>query len=414
MPTRQPALLKTFPLVVGSIAVHTLLLVLLPLWGEVSPMADVSLYGWWLDTTPGFELLGISRDWVYPFPALIPMFFAKVLGLVLAGGNVLTGWILLLIVIDTMAILTLVQFGRTDRQRLIAAWFWLAFIFLLGPVAIARIDAVATAVALFGVLALSAGRIRSAVILFTFGAWIKIWPIATALAVFVADRARKMIVLLGIATSATILVVGWVLGGDASMFSFFTMQGNRGIQVEAPIATIWLWASKLGVPDTYIYFDQVMLTNQIHGQNVELIASLMNPAMLVAFLITAWLAVRAYRAGVDRNSIFAATALTAVLDLIVFNKVGSPQFQGWLAVPIIAFIIFKQHGWRFAIITGLVLASLTNLIYPVFYLDLMGMGWTSIGLLTVRNLLLIGFLVWANIKLSGLSKSKPAEVAISR
>ena len=179
-------------------------------------------------------------------------------------------------------------------------------------------------------------------------------------------------------------------------------------------ATFWLWFAKFGLFDSSIYFDQGLLTNQIAGQGAIEVASLLTLAMVVAVAITVWLGVKAYRAGADSKALFAVMGLTATLDLIVFNKVGSPQFEGWLAVPIIAFVIFKQHGWRFATITGLVLAFLTNLIYPVFYLDLMGMGWTSIGLLTVRNLLLIGFLVWANIKLSGLSKSKPAEVAISR
>jgi CBS domain containing-hemolysin-like protein len=121
------------------------------------------------------------------------------------------------------------------------------------------------------------------------------------------------------------------------------------------------------------------------------------------------LAWRAAKADAEPKLIFAMTSLTAVLDLIVFNKVGSPQFMGWLAVPIIAVVIFNLDGWRVPVVSGLALAATTYLIYPVFYLDLMGLGWLSIGLLTIRNLGLIALLAWANYRLGKLAKANGQE-----
>jgi hypothetical protein len=99
-------------------------------------------------------------------------------------------------------------------------------------------------------------------------------------------------------------------------------------------------------------------------------------------------------------------SLTAVLDLIVFNKVGSPQFMAWLAVPAIAMIIFGVPKLRTPIVGLLLIAITTNLVYPIFYIDLMGLGDLSVGLLTLRNALLIAMLVYANLRLSALGKSK--------
>jgi hypothetical protein len=122
-----------------------------------------------------------------------------------------------------------------------------------------------------------------------------------------------------------------------------------------------------------------------------------------ALAITIFLGLRAYRAGAETKHLFVATFLTATLDLIVFNKVGSPQFELWLAVPLMAGILFGLPNWRLPIIAGSTIALLTNLLYPIFYMDLMALGWLGIAILTMRNVLLIALLVWANLRLTKLA-----------
>jgi hypothetical protein len=166
----------------------------------------------------------------------------------------------------------------------------------------------------------------------------------------------------------------------------------------------WIWAAKIGVPDTGIYYDKEIITNQVYGPFVSEVSFLMTPIMFLALGITVLLGLRALKSGADRNLIFATMALTAVLDLIVFNKVGSPQFMAWLAVPMIALIIFNVQKLGLPV-TGLILIAVTtNLVYPIFYMDLMGLGNTSVILLTLRNALLIAMLVYANVRLGALAK----------
>jgi hypothetical protein len=90
----------------------------------------------------------------------------------------------------------------------------------------------------------------------------------------------------------------------------------------------------------------------------------------------------------------------------VFNKVGSPQFMAWLAIPMIAMIIFGVNKPWLPIGGLLLIAFTTNLVYPIFYMDLMALGDLSVGLLTLRNILLIAMLVLANIRLGELAKTK--------
>jgi hypothetical protein len=78
--------------------------------------------------------------------------------------------------------------------------------------------------------------------------------------------------------------------------------------------------------------------------------------------------------------------------------------MAWLAVPMMALLIFEVPRLKIPIVGLLILAATTNLIYPVFYIDLMGLGDLSVGLLTIRNALLIAMLVYANLRLSELTR----------
>lgn len=373
------------------------------LFESVPPLNDVLLYGYWLQQIElGEPIFGLSQDFVYPYPSLLPMWLAKVLG---GEAGILVGWTTLIAIINSLSIGVLTSWGRGGRAVMLAGAFWVGFLLLLGPTGIGRIDAVAAAVSLFGLAALARDRVALAVTLFTFAAWVKIWPFALALSVFIAEKRKQLVAVSALCVVAAATIFAVAAGANSSLFSFIFKQSSRGIQIESPIAMIWIWAAKFGLPDTGIYYDKEIITNQVFGPLVEVFSALMTPIMFAALGITVWLGVRAVRAGAPRNQVFAIMSLTAVLDLIVFNKVGSPQFMAWLAIPMMALFIFNVPRLKIPAITLLLIAATTNLIYPIFYIDLMGLGDLSVGLLTARNALLIGLLVYANLRLSALLKS---------
>ncbi|MEO0061269.1 MAG: hypothetical protein RL343_887 [Actinomycetota bacterium] len=372
------------------------------LFEQVPPLNDVLLYGYWLQQMQlGEPLFGLTQDFVYPYPSLLPMWLAQLIG---GPAGILVGWTTLVAVLNAFAIGSLTSWGKGGRGPMLAGVFWVVFLLLLGPSGIGRIDAVAAAVSVLGLAALARERIALAIALFSFGAWIKIWPFGLAVSKFVADKRKQVMALTALVATAAVLIFAIAAGANDSLFSFVFKQGNRGIQVESPIAMIWIWSAKLGAPDTGIYYDKEIITNQVYGPLVNVFSSLMTPIMFAALGITVWLGIRAIKAGAEQNQVFAIMSLTAVLDLIVFNKVGSPQFMAWLAIPMIALIIFKVPRLKIPAIALLIIAAITNLIYPIFYIDLMGLGDLSVGLLTARNALLIGILVYANLRLSELTR----------
>lgn len=386
----------------ATILVHLWLIFEASLNPQTAPFNDVNLYGFWADqVAQGHGVLGVSVPWVYPFVALGPILLAKLIG---ASAGMLTGWLILICIINLIGVSAIVDWGQEGKVAYRSAAYYLAFIAVLGPVAIGRIDSAATFLAMLGLVQVYRDRLKAGIALFTLGAWVKIWPVAAAITMISSAKSKIRLSLTAIGSAVAVLGLGFMLGGNESLWSFISTQGARGLQVESVTATFWVWAAKLGAPGAGIYFDNQLVTNQVSGAFAPEASALLSLIMAGAVAITAYLSFRAYRSGANFKHLFAASLLTATLDLIVFNKVGSPQFELWLSVPLMAGILLGVPRWHFALIGGLAIGLLTNLLYPVFYMDLMGLGNLGVWILTIRNAALVVLLVWANMKLSALAK----------
>jgi len=306
-------------------------------------------------------------------------------------------WLSMVMLLNAVAFGFVTGWGRS-RERVAVAWWWVAFLVLLGPIALARIDSVTVPLAIIGVLMISR-RPGAAAIILTIATWIKIWPVALIGVAVIALKDRLRIVAGAVVTSATILVIALLIGSGANVVSFITEQTGRGLQIEAPISTPWLWAAAAGVPDTFIYYDRDILTFQIQGAGVDAAAALMTPLLMLAVAVVAFLGYRAMRAGVAAGDLFAPLALAFVTALIAFNKVGSPQFVSWLAVPIVLGLATSAAGsgrsFRTPAILVAVIAALTQVIYPYLYNSLLALDPLLLGTLTVRNVLYFVLLGWA-------------------
>lgn len=376
-------------LAVGLLA-H-LLLIQIGLHGIGTPMGDVPYaYQPWLNQMLNSgKLLGVNLDWVYPFTALLPIWLSAILN----PMEFQTGWLTLITIVNLLVLVFLA------RVRYEAAWFWLCYLLLLGPISISRIDAFSVALAMFGVLALIAGKTRSATTWFTLGASMKIWPVAILLPIIAASKERMRLLMSVAVTTVGLLLVGLLLGGNQSLFSFLGYQDNRGIQIESPIASWWIWSGEFGLANSGIYYDKLMLTFQVAGEGIPVVAKLVGYAMYLTLAITVWLAWRAGLAGVNTEAILPIATLTAVLDLIVFNKVGSPQFATWLAVPIVMGILYGARNWRLPTLSVIALGLTTYFIYPVIYDHILNAEAWALGILLLRNLGYVALLIWANREL---------------
>lgn len=355
------------------------------------PLGDVTLvYRPWVEQAlGGGPVVGIDSSWVYPIAAIVPMLAAMGFGAD-AYGHV---WLVLVTVANAAAFAVLLGRG-TSRRREAAAWWWLAFIALLGPIALARIDSITVPIAVVALLLVSKHPFVAGVLL-ALATWMKVWPAALIGALLVASRSRWAILLAGAATSAGIAVVVVVLGGGEYLFGFVTEQTGRGLQIEAPVATPYLWLAAADVPGSFIYYDDQILTFQVTGPGVAAAALVMTPLLGVAVAGTVFAGVLASRNGASVVRLLPSFALALVLVLITFNKVGSPQFQTWLVAPVIVGLVYRGRAFATPAVTVLVLAALTQVVYPYLYVGLLSAEPAMVAVLSVRNVILFAVLGWA-------------------
>ena len=368
------------------------------------PMGDVyNVYDPWSTAAiSGHGIVGITETWVYPQLALVPMVLAQGLAWV-AGYEV--AWAMLITLVDALAFAVLIGTARSAGRRT-AAWFWLAFIALLGPVGMYRLDGITVPLALAGCLWL-VGRPWLGSILLAVATWIKVWPAALLAAAVIAVRRRFSVIGGALVVSAATLAVVFAAGGGAHAFGFITDQTDRGLQLEAPVSAWYLWRAVFGIPGSFIYYDKDLLTFQVAGPAVDAVISVMTPLLVIAMAFVAGLG--AYRAwhGASFVRLFPPLALALVLVFILFNKVGSPQYMTWIIAPLAVGLVVDRHRWWGPATLGLAIALLTQIVYPLVYWQLLDAEVLPVILLTTRNLLIAVLLGWAVVRVGRVPRRAP-------
>jgi hypothetical protein len=376
------------------------------------PIGDVLLtYRRWIETGHvDHYWVGIDSDWVYPILAIVPMAAAAAGGVASIG----TGWLALMVLLDAVACAFLWRF-RAFGVRVV--WWWLAFLAALGPIALGRIDTVATVLALVGV-AFVATRPAVASALLTAGAWTKVWPAALVGVLLLLRRGHRAGVLTGaLVLTALIVLVDVLYGGAAHLFSFVGQQTGRSLQIEAPLATPFMWMASAGIGGAAVAYDHEILTFEVVGVGTHAAAAVSTPLMLVVVAGGALLSLWAVRRGAHRSEAAPLLALLFVAALIAANKVGSPQYIGWFAVPVVwGLAAGRSSARRFLpiAVVALVTAALTQAIYPAYYDQVLTVRPGILVVLTLRNVLEVVLLVWSVVGLVrlGIRAAAPSATAV--
>ncbi len=385
-----------FTLWAAFVVVHGIV-VALDLVGPSRPMSDVlDAYSYWMQQ--GFahdRWVGLELPWVYPVGALLPMIAARLVG----GPSFPVAWLAMVCVLDAVAFAAIIGWRRRALDPG-AAWWWLAFLLALGPIAFARIDSVTAPLAIAAVVLVEARPAISSLIL-TVAVWIKVWPAAILLAMAIALRTRVRIIAAAVATSAVIVGVALLLGAGTRVIGFVGSQTTRGLQLEAPVSTVWIWLARFGLVDTTVRFETRIATYEVFGPGVATVAALMTPLLGLVFVLVIVMGVRAVLRRVAAYDLLPALTLAFVSGFILFNKVGSPQYFTWLAAPVVLGIAVRAtgRGTRFAVPAALAvgIAGATQLIYPAFYGYLVELDLRAVIVLTVRDLLLVTLFAWSVI-----------------
>ncbi|WP_181033682.1 glycosyltransferase 87 family protein [Arthrobacter sp. SX1312] len=363
-------------------------------------LSDVRFYREWAYQALGDGVWqGIDTAWVYPAGALAPMLVAAVFGPHLYQF----AWFVLFAGLNAVGVAALIRRGTPSSFT--AAYWWLTATALLGPVAVGRIDGL-TAPLVITALLIVATRPFAASLLLSAATWMKVWPAAVVLAALVVVReGRLRILAAGAALTAGIAVVVAVFGDVRNLTGFLSAQGARGMQLEAPLSTPGVWQAITGTSGAYFFEDEVINTMEVRGALSGLVGDLMSPLLaLTVLLVAVFLAIALHR-GAEPGALLATGSLALVSTLVVFNKVGSPQFMLWITATIAAGLVLDRAAeWRYPAIAMVATAALTTLVYPVFYDALRyDLNPAVAVLLTLRNLLVVSIFVWSLVRLGRLT-----------
>ncbi|GGA59181.1 hypothetical protein GCM10011490_06460 [Pseudoclavibacter endophyticus] len=400
------------------LAVHAVLGVI-NITSPTNPFGDVTVvYHEWVAGVFAGRIPAIDVEWVYPVLAIAPMLaaagiasaIAPVFDPSIADGVVFgVGW---LVVVATVTAPLLAWLAWTPRRRE-AAWWLLALTAALGPISTGRIDAITLPIAVAG-MALLRHRPAVAGMVLAIGAWVKIWPGAIFLAALAGRGNRLFLIGGGAIVTGAILTAASLAGGWPAVTSFVTEQTGRGLQIESIAATIPMVFAAAGDQRFAAGYDTEILTVQITGPGMDLLATATTPVMLLAIAVTGALGLLARRAGASMTRIVPPLALALVLVLILTNKVGSPQFVVWVIAVVVAWLAWDPRRARVSAVVTLAIAAATQLIYPWNYPLVMSPSAFGVGLLLCRNLLyvsLFALTVWELVRVwrSARSRLRAAE-----
>ncbi|WP_066516911.1 glycosyltransferase 87 family protein [Curtobacterium ammoniigenes] len=356
------------------------------------PIGDVDgLYRQWVHQGLNGSWIGISGPWVYPILALVPMVAAAAAGV----QHIDQGWLVVVALADAASAVIL---WRTANGRR-AFWWWMLFLLCLGPIGVGRIDAVADALAIAGV-AFGVRRPALASALFTVGAWIKVWPAALIAALALRGRTAVRALIAAVLVSAGVVATDLSLGGGRYLASFVGAQTSRGLQVESVLATPFTWAVAAGRPGYSIFFDHGIVAFEVVGHGTGFAARCSTPLMVGLVVLIAAVTGVAIARRAPVLELIPVVALAVVMTLIVANKVGSPQYVGWIAAPIAWGLIAGRRG-AFLVPAALAvaIAGLTQVIYPWFYASVTHAHPLLLTVLSIRNGLEALLLLWALVSL---------------
>jgi hypothetical protein len=315
----------------------------------------------------------------------------------------LVAFIIFMLALD--ALFTYALWRSAGQRHDTAIDFWLIFVPLIGPLSYLRFDML-PAVLAGGALLAARRKPWVTGALTGLGAAIKLWP-ALLIGTFMSYRAdRRPAGIAFVVVGFGLAVISLIFGGWLRLISPLTWQSDRGLQIESIWATPLMLARAVK-PDYWTVDMSRYQAYEIFGSGVEAWVMISNIATLFGLALIILLTIRAFRYDGSTPVAIGFVIVAIVAIMTITNKTLSPQYLLWLGGPMAALLAFRPQalaGEQPAInrMAGqlLILALLTQLVYPLLYDSYLGLhGHTMIIIATIvtaiRNLALVAFTVEA-------------------
>jgi hypothetical protein len=299
-----------------------------------------------------------------------------------------------MVLVDALGLYAAGRLARTvdrGRQRIRLAYV-LAMV-VIGPLLLLRFDAVPAVCVLLAAMFAAEGRAGPAAASLGYGTAAKIYPavLAPLLVLGLAPalgwwRALRRTVPPFLAGFGLTVVPALVISARGVVGSALLYHVRRGVQLES------LWANLIELAHLAARL-RVSVVARFGAYDVQssisaALKTLSGVATLAAVAAAAWLVWRRSRAGGGLAPDEWAGAFTVgVFAFMLPTRVLSPQYLIWLAAPMAALAVRAQGRRALWLLAGA--ATLSQLIFPFRYTQLRHLHGFDIGLLTVRNLLLV-------------------------
>ena len=315
----------------------------------------------------------------------------------------LVAFIIFMLVLD--ALFTYALWRSAGQRHGTGIDFWLIFVPLIGPLSYLRFDML-PAVLAGGALLAARRKPWVTGALTGLGAAIKLWP-ALLIGAFMSYRAdRRPAGIAFVVVGFGLALISLIFGGWLRLISPLTWQSDRGLQIESIWATPLMLARAVK-PDYWTVDMSRYQAYEIFGSGVEAWVMISNIATLFGLALIILLTIRAFRYDGSTPVAIGFVIVAIVAIMTITNKTLSPQYLLWLGGPMAALLAFRPQalpGEQPAInrMAGqlLILALLTQLVYPLLYDSYLGLqGHVMIIIATIvtaiRNLALVAFTVEA-------------------
>ena len=281
--------------------------------------------------------------------------------------------------------------------------FWLIFVPLIGPLAYLRFDML-PAVLAGGALLAARRKPWVTGALTGLGAAIKLWP-ALLIGAFLSYRSdRRPAGVAFVVVGFGLALISLIFGGWPRLISPLTWQSERGLQIESIWATP-LMLARAARPDQWIVDMSQYQAYEIFGPGVDVWVMISSVVTVLGLAMIILLTIRAFRHNGSTPTAIGFVVLATVAIMTITNKTLSPQYLLWVGGPMAALLAHRPQATldeQPAInrIAGqaLILALLTQLVYPLFYDSYLGhhghaMIIVSTAVTAIRNLALVVFTV---------------------
>lgn len=346
----------------------------------VSSKEDFERYRLWSGAVVGDSVMPYSEIAIEYPPGSLPFVF----GPELLGDDDYRDWfVTFMVIVDVVGFAGALLLARRTGVWL-GAGVWVVGLFLLGPIVYLRLDLVPAVATLLAIERMAAGAVISSGAFFGFGLVAKLYPLLLLpAALWKVVSARRFA--LGAGVAIAIALLPFVLALDDVWQSVLGYHADRGIQIESSWGGWLLVASRRGYEVARVYaFGAQQLVSDIS----PLLKTLSSVLSVVALVAATFFVVKRVRRG-DVAGLSAG--LYGVLAVVMFfGSVLSPQFVMWLLALGAAALCFDQGTNRTPLLLIVVIATVTQFVFPFNYYSLANGELGPLLTLIARNLLILG------------------------